>query len=67
MSSRPSKRRWYTGVALVPRTAWRTAAAFRSQGLGRFVPFVLVLLLGSAVLWVLNTIAPLAPFIYSLF
>ncbi|MEO7594840.1 MAG: hypothetical protein ABI134_26730 [Byssovorax sp.] len=51
----------------MPRTAWRTAAAFRSQGLGRFVPFVLVLLLGSAVLWVLNTIAPLAPFIYSLF
>jgi hypothetical protein len=26
-----------------------------------------VLLLGSAVLWIINTIAPLAPFIYSLF
>jgi hypothetical protein len=62
-----SRRKWYTGIVLVPRTALRTAAAFQSQGLGRFVPFVLVLLLGSAVLWILNTIAPLAPFIYSLF
>ena len=62
-----SRRKWYTGIVLVPRTVLRTAAAFRSQGLGRFVPFVLVLLLGSAVLWILNTIAPLAPFIYSLF
>lgn len=62
-----SRRKWYAGLVAVPRTALRTASAFRSQGLGRFIPFVLVLLLGSAVLWVLNTIAPLAPFIYSLF
>jgi hypothetical protein len=41
--------------------------AFRNQGLGRFVPFVFVLLFGAAVLWIINTIAPLAPFIYSLF
>jgi hypothetical protein len=62
-----NSRKWYTGLVIVPLTAVRTAAAFRNQGLGRFVPFVLVLFVGSAVLWVLNTIAPLAPFIYSLF
>jgi hypothetical protein len=52
---------------IVPRTALRTAMMFSEQGLGRFVPFVFVLLFGAAVLWVINTIAPLAPFIYSLF
>lgn len=62
-----SRRRWYAGIVIVPRTVLRTAATFRRQGLGRFVPFVLVLLFGAAVLWVINTIAPLAPFIYSLF
>ncbi len=62
-----NRRRWYTGLVIVPSTALRTAKAFSDRGLGRFVPFVLVLLLGAAVLWVINTIAPLAPFIYSLF
>jgi len=62
-----NRRPWYAGLVIVPRTALRTVKAFRDQGLGRFVPFVLVLMLGAAVLWVINTIAPLAPFIYSLF
>jgi len=62
-----NRRRWYSGIVIVPRTAVRTAMAFRHQGLGRFVPFVFVLLFGAAVLWIINTIAPLAPFIYSLF
>ena len=62
-----NKRPWYAAFIIVPRTALRTVKAFSDQGLGRFVPFVLVLLLGAAVLWVVNTIAPLAPFIYSLF
>ena len=62
-----NRRRWYAGLIIVPRTALRTLRAFSDQGLGRFVPFVLVLMLGAAVLWVVNTIAPLAPFIYSLF
>ncbi len=62
-----NKRRWYAGLVVVPLTAMRTATTLSNQGLGRFVPFVFVLLFGAAVLWVLNTIAPLAPFIYSLF
>lgn len=60
-------RKWYTGFVVIPRTVLRTASAFDNQGLRRFVPFVFVLFLGAAVLWLINTIAPLAPFIYSLF
>ena len=62
-----NKRKWYTGIVVVPLTALRATTAFKNQGLGRFMPFVFVLLFGSAILWVINTIAPLAPFIYSLF
>lgn len=62
-----NRRKWYTALLVIPRTALRTAGAFNNQGLGRFVPFVFVLLLGSAMLGLINTIAPLAPFIYSLF
>jgi hypothetical protein len=60
-------RKWYSGFVVVPRTALRTMGMFRRQGLGRFVPFIAVLLLGSAILWMLSSVAPLAPFIYSLF
>ncbi len=66
MTSRRA-RPWYASFVGIPLTALRTALAFRDQGLGRFVPFVLLLLAGSAILWVINTVAPLAPFIYSLF
>lgn len=62
-----NSRKWYTSFVVIPLTAVRTMGAFTNQGLGRFVPFVFVLLFGAAVLWVVNTIAPLAPFIYSLF
>ncbi len=62
-----NKRKFYAGLVLVPRIALRTLATFRDQGLGRFVPFFVVLLVGSAMLWVINSVAPLAPFIYSLF
>jgi hypothetical protein len=60
-------RRWYTGLVLISKTTRRTVGAFRDHRLGPFVPFVLYLLLGSVLLWVISTIAPLAPFVYSLF
>jgi hypothetical protein len=63
----PHKRSWYTGLVVIPRIALRTMRMFNLQGLGRFVPLILVLLVGSALLWIINGIAPLAPFIYSLF
>ena len=62
-----TRRRWYTGPLMIVRTALRTFDAFRNQRLRAFVPFVMLLLLGSIMLWLINTIAPLAPFVYSLF
>ena len=61
------QRHWYTSIVVILKTSMRTMGAFRDHRLGRFIPFVLYLLLGSALLWVINTVAPLAPFVYSLF
>jgi len=61
------KRRWYTGLLLLPLTALRTMATFRNYKMDQFLPFLAFLFAGAVVLWLVNTIAPLAPFIYSLF
>jgi hypothetical protein len=61
------KRPWYEGARGIARTVRRTFATLSDQRLGAFVPFVGLLLLLAAVLWVINAIAPLAPFVYSLF
>ena len=61
------RRRWHTGMFLLVTTASRTMSMLSKQRMGRFAPFLGFLLLGSALLWVVNTIAPLAPFVYSLF
>jgi hypothetical protein len=58
---------WLAALRMVPRTIARTFGTLRSHRLGAFVPFVGVLFLLAAVLWVISTIAPLAPFVYSLF
>jgi hypothetical protein len=62
-----AKRRFYTGLVIIAKTCSRTLGAFRDHRLYAFVPFVLWLLAGSVLLWIINTIAPLAPFVYSLF
>lgn len=59
--------RWLTGLRIIPKTVLRTFAALEHQQLGMFVPFVGLLLLLAGVLWLINVIAPLAPFVYSLF
>ncbi len=56
-----------TRARLVALTIRRTIAMLVAQGLGRFVPFFVVLLLGAALLWAVNAVSPLAPFVYSLF
>lgn len=61
------RRRWYTGGLIIGKTALRTFGTLRDHRLGVLIPIVGYLLLGSIVLWVINTIAPLAPFVYSLF
>ena len=60
-------RPWHTGLVLTSKTAMMTFATLRDHRLGAFIPFVGFLLLGAVVLWGINSIAPLAPFVYSLF
>jgi hypothetical protein len=54
-------------MVMTGRTALRTLSMLRSHRLGAFIPFVVCLMLGSGLIWLANTIAPLAPFVYSLF
>lgn len=51
----------------IPRTIARTFGALRAQGLSVFAPLLVLLLLLAALLWAINAVAPLAPFVYSLF
>jgi hypothetical protein len=62
-----SRRSWYTNLLMITRTALRTMTMFRNYGMGEFVPFMAFLFAGAVVLWLVNAIAPLAPFVYSLF
>jgi hypothetical protein len=48
-------------------TILRTFSMLRHSDLDAFVPFVALLFMGAGVLWLVNSIAPLAPLIYSLF
>ncbi len=56
-----------TLLRALPRTAWRTFGALRAQSMGAFAPLLVLLLLLAALLWAINAVAPLAPFVYSLF
>lgn len=59
--------RWFGALKIVPRTVRSTFATFSHHRLRVFIPFVALLLLLAGVLWVTNAIAPVAPFVYSLF
>ncbi len=54
---------WFFGLG---KTAARTLGAFRDHRLGPFLPFVAFLILWAIILWLINSISPLAPFVYSL-
>lgn len=56
-----------TTLRAIPRTVWRTFGALRAQGMTAFAPLLVLLLLLAALLWAINAVAPLAPFVYSLF
>ena len=64
---RNAARPWYAGLTVISFTMLRTFSMLRNSDLGAFVPFVAVLFMGAGVLWLVNSIAPLAPLIYSLF
>ena len=61
------KRHWYTGLAILGRTVYRTAGTLRRHRLGFLLPVFVFLLLAAAILWIVNGVAPIAPFVYSLF
>ncbi len=63
MSGRPK----FSGISTVYHTITRTFSVLLHHKLGVLIPVFGVLLLLAALLWVINTIAPLAPFVYSLF
>ena len=63
---RPTHQRWMSSAALLLRTCQRTMAGFVNQKLAVMVPLFVALLLFSIVLIFLDSIAPLAPFVYSL-
>jgi predicted RND superfamily exporter protein len=59
--------RYVRAARVIPSTVAQTMAMLSKHRLGLLVPVVGVLLLLALVLWLINAIAPLAPFVYSLF
>ena len=62
-----SDKNWLAGLRVIPTTLSRTFSTLMKHRLGKFVPWVGLLLLLAGVLFIINAIAPLAPFVYSLF
>ncbi|MFO0629463.1 MAG: hypothetical protein U0325_28060 [Polyangiales bacterium] len=56
-----------TPLRAITRTIRRTLGMLRDQGLGALRPLFVLLVLLALLLWAINTLAPLAPFVYSLF
>jgi hypothetical protein len=62
-----STRAIYWRLSTMARTVLRTAEVLRAHRLGTFIPLLGLLMVLSAVMWVVSAIAPVAPFVYSLF
>ena len=60
------RRRWFTGLLLLFRTCVRTTGALHNHRLLALGPLFFLLLLFAVVLYLINAIAPVAPFVYSL-
>ena len=60
------RRRWFTGPLMILRTCLRTTEALHSHRLLALGPLFFLLLLFAVVLYLINAIAPVAPFVYSL-
>lgn len=54
-------------LSSVSGTIRRTFESFAHHRLGVFMPSLVLLFLLAGALWVINTIAPLAPVVYTLF
>lgn len=63
---RPSGRRWSTGLRLIWVACGRTVDAFHDHQIGSLTVVFFVLLLFAVVLYLINAVSPIAPFVYSL-
>ena len=66
MKTPAPRRRWTTPVSLIWTTCSRTIDAFHDHQLGSLTPLFFVLLMFAVVLYLINAVAPIAPFVYSL-
>ncbi len=60
-------RPWYAGPLLVAGTAASVVRSLRSRKMGALVPIMISLYIAAIVLYLINLVSPLAPFVYSLF
>ena len=60
-------RQWHSPITIIARTVGRTLSTLRAYGLGSLIPLFVVLALTAGLLWLIGTLTPLAPFVYSLF
>ena len=61
------KRRWYSGPLSILRTLGSVLGAFSRNNLKEVIPFIAVLYAIAFLLYLINLVSPLAPFVYSLF
>jgi hypothetical protein len=66
MSTPGPRRRWTTRFGLIWTTTSWTVDAFHDHELGSLTPLFFVLLMFAVVLYLINAVAPIAPFVYSL-
>jgi hypothetical protein len=63
----PRVRNWKSSSSLFVSTVSQLFKTFRKGQLASLIPFVLVLIVLAAVLFIMSFSSPLAPFVYSLF
>ncbi|MBI3298189.1 MAG: hypothetical protein HYZ75_08500 [Elusimicrobia bacterium] len=67
MTSSAKGRPWYAGFQLVGGAAFGVAKDLRSRRMGGLIPVMIALYMAGIVLYFINLVSPLAPFVYSLF
>lgn len=61
------RRRWYSGVQAVAGASLGVFSNLRARRLGGLIPVMVALYLAAILLYFINLVSPLAPFVYSLF
>lgn len=67
MTTKPYKRSAFTGLSLTFKTMGSVLLALKENRLAMLIPVAVVLFAAAALLYFVNLVSPLAPFVYSLF